>query len=129
MTPTHPEGEAFNLYQLKINISPVFIEKLSIVMQKFIANMFLTNNWGVVFPIFVLSLLTLRKKTPALEIKFLLLSFFLFLSIYISAYALTQHFYWIAQTETVLSRCILHFFPLIPTLIILINFTPWEGKP
>lgn len=121
-----PDSDAFNLYQLKISISPVLIERLGVVLQKFITNMFFTNNWGIVFLIFILSLLRPKKKNITPEIKFLLLGLFSFFFIYVSAYTLTQHFYWIAHTEDVLSRCILHFFPLIPVLIILINFAQME---
>ncbi len=129
-TTTQPvaDSDAFNLYQLKISVSSVLIERLGIVLQKFTANMFLTNNWGIVFFIFVLSLFRLKRKNITLEIKFLLLGLFSFFFIYVSAYTLTQHFYWIAQTEDVLSRCILHFFPLIPTLIILMNFLQMKDK-
>lgn len=120
------QGEAFNLYQLKISLSPILLERLGIVLQKFIVNMFFTNNWGIVFLLFVLSLPRLKRKNVTPEIKSLFLGLCAFFFIYVSAYTLTQHFYWIAQTETVLSRCILHFFPLIPVLIILINFAQTE---
>jgi hypothetical protein len=113
----------FDLYKIEFNISNELLNKFGTILYRFYENLFFSNNWNIVWLIFFLSLFKLKRKSYSTEIKLLLLAMFLFFGIYIAGYSLTQHYYWIAQTRTVLSRCILHIFPLAPILITLINFS------
>lgn len=113
---------SFNLYTLGLDHAANYIERLMVVFVKIAQNLFFSNNWNILWLILVVSLLRFDRRDISFEIKLLYWALVLFAAIYIPAYTLTQHYYWIAQTETVLSRCILHIFPIVPTLIILINF-------
>lgn len=121
-TSGDPSQEAFDLYRLKLGLHPNIFPKLGVVLERIFDNLFFTNNWNMVWFIFFLSCFNIKKRFFSLEIKLLLTAIALFFGTYIFGYTFTQHYYWIAETHTVLSRCILHFFPLIPLLIILINF-------
>jgi len=118
----------FDLFKLRFNVSLDLLSKLGDVLHKFFDNLLLSNNWNILWLIFFLSLFKLKEIKLTTEIKLLLLALGLFFSIYIAGATLTQHYYWVVKTNTVLSRCILHFFPLAPTLIILINFSDKSGK-
>lgn len=119
--PSHADL-SFNLYTLGIEQTVNYVERLKIVLEKIVQNLFFSGNWNILWLILTVSLLRLNRKNVSFEIKLLCLALILFAAIYIPAYTLTQHYYWIAQTEAALSRCILHVFPIVPALIILINF-------
>jgi len=112
----------FDLYKIKLNISLELLSNVSVVLHRFLENLFMSNNWNIIWFILFISLFKLKKKNITIEIKILITALVLFFGIYIAGYSLTQHYYWVANTRTVLSRCILHFFPLATILIILINF-------
>ena len=113
---------SFNLYHLGLAPAVDYVGRLRTVLEKIIQNLFFSNNWNILWLILVVSLLRLERKNISFEIKLLSWALVAFAAIYIPAYTLTQHYFWIAQTEASLSRCILHIFPLVPVLIILINY-------
>lgn len=113
---------SFNLYTLGLDPATNYLQRLKIVLGKIGQNLFFSNNWNILWLILVISLLRLNRKNFSFEVKLLCLTLILVAGIYLPAFTLTQHYYWITQTSDVLSRCILHIFPLVPTLIILINF-------
>lgn len=115
--------KGFNLYKIELNFSFDLLSRLGTVLQRFSDDLFFSNNWSILWLIFFVSLFKFKKIVHSLETKLLLLVLILFFGVYVTGYTLTQHYHWIAETHTVLSRCILHFFPLIPALIILINFS------
>ena len=123
-----PRGESFSLYNLRIGAVSELLSRLTVVIGRFIDDLFFSNNWNIVWFILLISLLRLIRIRRSLEVTLLVTALGLFFGIYAAAYTLTQHYYWVAYTDTVLSRCILHFFPLATILIILINFTTEENK-
>lgn len=123
MAGTTPHDDlSFNLYALQLNLTADYAQKLGVVLQKIVYNLFFSNNWNIIWLILMVSSFRLKRKTIPFEIKILFLALILFTGIYVFGYTITQYYYWVAQTETVLSRCILHIFPISTALIILINF-------
>jgi len=120
--------ESLDIYSLRIDLSGKLLARFGIVVNRFLYNLFLTNNWNIIWLMLLFSLLKIKKKACSFEVKLLFLALLLFFSIYLAGYVLTQHYYWVAETETVLSRSLLHFFPLAPILVILINF-PGDETP
>ncbi len=118
-----PNNNAFGLYSIGLEHGIDYIGRLSTVLGKIIQNLFFSGNWNLLWLILSISVLQLIHRGISVEIKLLFLALILFAAIYLPAYTLTQHYYWISQTETVLSRCILHILPLATVLIVLINFS------
>ena len=83
--------------------------------------MFLSGNWNLVWLLFVLSLTRLDRIRQSETVRFLLLFLGMFFAVYFFGYALTQHFVWVADKHDVLSRSILHVYPLVVAVICLIN--------
>ena len=124
----NPARKDFDIYNLQFQLSFDSLRKLSNVLELIFKNILLTSNWNIIWLIFLVSLLLHWNKKVLFEIKVILVLFVLFFSIYIPSYTFTQHYYWVGQTHTVLSRNILHLFPFAVFLIILINF-PSKIRP
>ena len=101
-------------------------EKLSsaiLILKRFLENFFFSGNWNILWVIFFLSLWKYPDRSHNKTIGFLLLALILFLGFYFFSFLLTQHIVWIKDSDIALSRAILHFFPLVIILIILLNFS------
>ena len=120
---TSTESKHFDLYNLKLHLSMETFQKIWIVITRILTNMFYSNNWNLTWLIFFISFIHLINKKIQTETKLLLLALLMYFGVYICGYSFTQHFFWISQTETSLSRGILHFFPIITAVIILLNFS------
>jgi hypothetical protein len=115
-------GNSPNLYNIQIELSLKNFYQLYDVLTYFFINIFFTANWGFLGLLFLISLYQLTFDKISREIQILLIAVFLHCSLYIFIYSFTQHYVWISS-HTALSRSLLHFFPLIPILIILLNFS------
>lgn len=117
----------FDLNHIQINFSLELFQRLTVLAQKYLTNLFSTNNWSTVWPIFFICLLKLKRKNISPEMLILFLFIALHTVIYTLGYTLTQHFIWL-KTDTALSRSILHIFPIIPALIAMILSGGQEHK-
>jgi len=102
------------------------------ILDSFFLNMMFSGNWSIVWFVALLSLMQLRRRRKNTEGKLVLLSILLFFGLYFSTALFTVNYEWIAGTQklAVLSRLILHFYPLSVLLIILFNHpdSSAEGK-
>ena len=102
-----------------------YLARMTNTLNVFGINMFLSNNWNFLWALLVFSLLANRNKIPKFfQIKYLLMILILYASLYFFVSVFTKSYVFIggAYTKTVLSRIILHFFPICPMLIVLLNF-------
>jgi len=113
--------EHFNLSQLNLNLSSDTLFRIKIVLRRYVSNLFLSGNWSLVWLIFLISLIHISKKIISIEIKALFFVLGSFFSIYLFSYIFTQHYIWVAFKEDVMSRSILHIFPIVTILIPLLN--------
>ncbi|MDB4349596.1 hypothetical protein OAA99_01425 [Omnitrophica bacterium] len=106
------------------------LSRIPIILKKFWGDLFLSGNWNIVWFILVLSLvINLARIKKSLEVRLLLTVLIMFFGFYFSASLFTTEFIWISSEKsiTTLSRLILHFFPLAPLLIVLLNY-PEESR-
>ena len=121
--PTH-----FDLSHVSINLSTETLIRLQVVLRRYLEDFILSGNWNLVWPIFFASCFNLLKQKPSVEKCILILALLAPFAIYIPSFVLTQHYLWVAETRDVLSRSLLHSFPLVCALIILLNFDS-DSKP
>ena len=112
----------FDWTHLAINITWDMVNRIPIIIGEFIKNFYLTGNWHFIWLLLVISLVNFRKCKSSSEIRTLLISLLIFLLANFSLFLFTQHYVWIAKSDCLLSRSLLHFFPLSTLLIILLNF-------
>lgn len=91
----------------------------------FFENLFLTGNWNLVWFLLLISIVLRWRVLRNQEETFLTgLTLLMFFGLYFSICTFTVSFNPIAgeASPTVLSRIILHFFPLAPILVALLNY-------
>lgn len=114
-----PLGERFGLDITTAKI----IQRMPVIMEAFIRNLFLSGNWSLLWILCVVSLCRYRpaKNQEAARVAIGLL--FSFILLYFASFLFTPSFYWIAGdiAYTTFSRLILHFFPLVILIIVLLN--------
>lgn len=115
-------SQDFDLNHLMMEFTVEQLERIPVIFSRFLDNFFLSGNWGLAWFILILSLVNSKKYKNFVEIKIIFTALNLFLCLNFFAFFLTQHYVWIAESNTALSRSILHFFPFVIILIILINF-------
>lgn len=121
VAPEMINPDHFSLSHLNLNFSSETFFRIKIVLRRYISNFFLSGNWSLVWLIFFISIIHITDKVISMEIKalsFVLVSFF---TIYLISYIFTQHYVWVAFKDDVLSRSLLHIFPIITILIPLLN--------
>lgn len=107
------------------------LARIRIIFERFMENLFLSGNWNILWFLLVISLFACRAKfVKSLPAKFFILILFLYFGFYFVIALFTQNFISIAgsHTYTVLSRLILHFFPLCPLAIIFLNYARSEKQ-
>ncbi len=117
-----------DLTYIHINFSWDQIGKACLILQKFFENLFFTGNWNLLWLLFFLSLFNVKNLKARFEVWLFLLALGLLLGSYFLAFLLTQHASWITESDTALSRALLHFFPLTVILIVLLNAPLKEEK-
>lgn len=112
---------AFDLNNLVWNFQ---FSRILIVIKSFADDLFFSGNWNFVWLLFLLSLF---KKVPnpdrLVTSRSLLAGLGMYLGVYVLGFALTQHFESGAYSFNILSRGVLHFFPLSVVFLIL-RFSP-----
>ena len=110
-------------------VSTSQLSRLAEILEAFKMALFMQGNWYLIWLILTVSLIyNIPKIKKDMEIKLILLSLTMFFTIYIIFLTFTSA---VIHYPTTLSRVILHFFPLAPLLITLINFrdkTPDEEQ-
>jgi hypothetical protein len=125
--PQLPSTNSGELGLTLSTIKPQFIiadlKKFGIIATRIIDNLFSSNNWNIVWAILLISLINIRNTRYMNESKLLISFLGLSLGMFYFGFTLTQHFYWAAETDDVISRGLLHIYPIATMLIILINFS------
>ncbi len=116
----------------EISLSWDNLNRIPTIIYKFLENLFLTGNWNLIWVLFLLSIINPHKvkqraaiTIPLFTLAIFGVSFFLF-------FLLTPYFEWISvpgKEDALLSRIILHCFPLSTILIILLNSPSQENHP
>ena len=113
-------GGTFNLSSLKLCI-PTFV-KVFFILRAIFLNLFLSGNWNIIWFLFILSIVPVSRKSQPLEVLTLLFSLGLFFMIVILGFSTSQFYHDAAFGFDPLSRIILHFFPLVPLCIIMVDY-------
>ena len=136
--PASLMGLSFHAYKWFLNVTlegPGSIDKTGLdvswakllllprVILSFWENFTYTNNWGLLWVAGFLSLLHWKEKKDDQNIPILTVALALFFAFYIAVALLTTNYTWIAGAHkaTTNSRLILHFFPLITVLFVLLS--------
>lgn len=115
------EKLSFDLYSVKLKLDIEFLVRFKTVMARIFDNLFMSGNWNIIWLLFLISLLNLRKRWNSFEIKLLLIALIAFFGLQAAGYTFTQYYYWISDTNTSLSRHLLCHFPVVVVLIVLLN--------
>ncbi len=117
------EVHAEHFYINKINLATgaELLERMGVVLMRYIENFFMSGNWNVIPILFVLSLWQIFFSRNRHVGVVMLLFLGLFFGMYFVTFSATQHYVWVAKQHHVLSRSILHVFPILVTLTILLN--------
>jgi len=98
--------------------------RVPLILEKFLGNVFLSGNWNILWFLLLVSLIVYRRtNAKRLSVKYLLLCCLAYFGVYFAVALFTPNFVsfdGLCSSYTV-SRVILHFFPLCPILIILLN--------
>lgn len=107
----------------KIAMDVNLLERFLNIGEIIYNNIFFTANWNLTWFLLVASVI-LRGSSikKSFIIKVFLLLLFLYFCLYIAVGLVSQSYHEIISAYTI-SRLILHFYPLVPILIILINFS------
>jgi len=97
-----------------------YLVRFPVIVYDFFSNLFFSGNWNIVWSLLLISLLLhARKFQRSIEIKMLSLSLFLFFLTYFIFLTFTSA---LIDNTGLLSRIILHFFPISVLLIIFLNY-------
>jgi len=102
------------------------LARIKVILWRFLEDFFLSGNWNILWFLLAVSLFVRRASiTKNFQTKILLLLLLLYLGFYFIIALFTANFISIAGSHsyTVLSRLILHFFPLCPLLIVFLNYS------
>ena len=105
----------------QLQVSLDLLARPPVILHQFIRELFFSGNWSLIWFFLGCSLWCRRemmRRDP--RIKFLGWALILFFGLYGLIFMTTTAFKWIDASDAVLSRLILHFFPLAPLLIILL---------
>lgn len=106
--------------RLKPVVDPGQLLRAPVIFKEFTANLFLSGNWNLLWFILLISFVINSSKTKhQQEIKLLSLTLAIFFGVYLIIPVLTSN---LIDHPTLLSRVLLHFFPLSVLLIILLNY-------
>lgn len=111
----------FDLYSIKLQFGLVTISRFKTVMINVFENLFMSGNWNIIWLIFLISTLNLRKQSKSFEIKILFVALITYFGLQTAGYTFTQYYYWIADTNTSLSRHLLSHYPVVVALIVFLN--------
>jgi len=117
----------FNVAQVALQVSAETWHRIGVVAAALGKNFFLSGNWNVLWLVLIVSFLRARRLSR--QTKLLAVSLFMYFFMFISGYIFTQYYFWIASSGVpLLSRQILHVFPLVVFLIVLLNAAQCSPK-
>ena len=103
-----------------VDIKMEYLTRIPTIIKKIIKEMFWLGNWNLLWLLLLVSFLNLKRRIQVLEIKILIFSLFAFLTTNFLLFLCTPVYNFLSDLS-LLSRWFLHFFPLIPLLIIFLN--------
>jgi len=121
----------FHIYKICLGVSGMsgrmnlattdeYLVRLPVIASDFFSNLFFSGNWNIIWFLLLISLvLHARKIQDSIEIKLLFLSLVMFFLTYFIFLTFTSA---LIDNIGLLSRIILHFFPISVLLIILLNY-------
>jgi hypothetical protein len=127
----------FHVYKLSVGITAMsgrmnlamtqeHSARLPALIADFASNLFLSGNWNIIWLLLLVSVLCHYKKFwRSIEIKLLAFPLMMFFLIYFTVLTLTST-QMVNVSFGLLSRVILHFFPLSVLLIIFLNYSDSE---
>ena len=98
--------------------------RIKVILRRFSEDFFLSGNWNILWVLLAVSLFVRRASiAKSFQAKTILLFLLLYVGFYFVVALFTPNFISIAgsHSQTVLSRLILHFFPLCPLLVVFLN--------
>ncbi|VAX35058.1 hypothetical protein MNBD_UNCLBAC01-121, partial [hydrothermal vent metagenome] len=107
---------ASNRLQSKFAITN--LERIPIIIREFSGNLFFSGNWNVLWMLLFISFFRYKKIQQHFVIKAVLFSLTSYFLLYFCIIVFTDNLIW---HPTLLSRVILHFFPLSVVSLVLIN--------
>jgi hypothetical protein len=134
-------GSVFYIYKFMHNfpseresgleISIGNLARLPVILGSFWKDLFISGNWNIIWFLLALSLLVNAGKIgKRAEIRTLFFALVMFIGLYMGLALFTSEFVWIAgeKSSTTVSRLMLHFYPIAPLLIALLNY-PGDSRP
>ncbi len=112
----------FDLNRVSLVLEAESLSRMRVVLLRYLENMFLSGNWNVVWVLFFASCLRIGAWARSATMRYIGVFLLTYFAIYFTSYSLTQHYLWVAEKYDVMSRSMLHIFPLIPLAICLLNF-------
>lgn len=94
------------------------------IIEKFAEGFFWLGDWNIVWVLLFISLLNYRRIKESAAIKIFLAGLLLMLGAFSSFLLLTEYFDWISKPGmdyALLSRLLLHVFPLVAALVVLLG--------
>lgn len=138
MVPSFSICLIFHLYKIQIGLANFanriqFInlfetfDRILVISQGFITNLFYSGNWNLIWLVLLFSMIINFKRIKIyVEVRIFLLALTIFFAMYFAIPIFTIN---IIYHPTLLSRTILHFFPLSVILIILLNHPLGSHQP
>ncbi len=109
----------------EISLSLNSFSRIPVIIHAFLENLISGGNWSIIWFILIMSILINFKRFKECPlIKWLAVSMGLFFGFYFTIFLVSKTFLWISgmHADVILSRVLLHFFPLSVLLIILLNY-------
>lgn len=102
-----------------------YLTRIIPILIAFVKYTLLYDQWNVLYAVVVLSLFNLYRQKHQAQTYWLLISLFLFFGLIFAVLFLTENYDLVIgfYEEVNLPRLFLHFFPLVPAAIILLNFS------
>jgi hypothetical protein len=113
---------AFDFGNLSWDFSAHSLVKIVRVMNEVVEDLLMSGNWNFVWLILFFILLANCCRPQSQTVKMLAGALGMFFGVYILGFALTQHYRVAIVTYTLISRAILHFFPLSTMVIALMHY-------
>lgn len=119
-----PDGE-----KMTIEITWDNFSRIPVILEYFATVLFFSGNWNIIWFLLINSLFLIGRRKPREEVQWLATALGLFFGLYVTVnFLMTETFLTMTKTHTpdIIPRVILHFYPLAPILIILLNFSSWK---
>ena len=107
-----------------------YLARIIPILIAFVKYTIFYDQWNVLYMVFVLSLFNLYRQKHQVQTYWMLLSLLLFFGLIFGVLMFTENYDLVIgiYEEVNLPRLFLHFFPLITSVIILLNFTGRQSE-